>query len=62
MNPEAVQFLGNAQLISDLEIDSFTLATVAQGGIVKFHFGFHGKSRLSAGAKKLLEGKVAEKC
>ena len=41
MHPERVEFLGNAELVGDREIDAFTLTAVAQGGIVDFDLGFH---------------------
>ena len=41
MNPERVELLGNAEFVRDREIDAFTLAAIAQGRIVYFHFGFH---------------------
>jgi hypothetical protein len=48
MHPERVELFGNPELVHDGEIDAFTLAAVAQGGVVDFDFGF-GASLHKAG-------------
>src|SRR5204863_5677597 len=41
MNPESVEFFGNAEFVHDRKVDAFTLAAIAQGRIIQFHFGLH---------------------
>jgi hypothetical protein len=53
MNSECVQFLRNPQLIDDREINSLTLAAIAQSGIVKFDFGFHRRNSAWSGNEDL---------
>ena len=47
MNPKGIEFLGDAELVDHREVDALTLAAIAQGRVVKFHFGFHNVSRRS---------------
>ena len=41
MNPERIEFVGNAELVHHRKIDAFALTAIAQGRIVYFDFGFH---------------------
>jgi hypothetical protein len=41
MNPKRIELSCNTQFVRDREIDSFTLRSVTQGGVVNFNLGFH---------------------
>jgi hypothetical protein len=47
VNAKGIDSLGYAELVGDGEVDAFTLAAVAQGRIVYFHFGFHASMSLT---------------
>ena len=45
MNPEGVNFFGNAEFVRDRKVDAFALTSIPQGCIVYFDFWFHNISR-----------------